>query len=427
MAFLIGQTVGDYTILQELGNGGSGVVYKVEQTITGRREAMKVLGGGTTNSPEQAERFMREIRLQASLGHPNIAAVHNAFLANDDLVLICELLQGESLQNLLERGPVPLMQGVELLTQVLAALSYAHAHGVMHRDVSPANIFVTTDKTVKLIDFGLAKGSSDLRLTREGSPQGSVHYMSPEQVRGLETLDARTDIYSCGAVLYHLTTGRTLFEKDSEFELMKCHLEEEPKPPRSFNSAISGKLEAIILKAVAKKAENRFQSADSFCQALKQVAAESEKPVMAAVAGPAWRLNPSVLAGAAACLSLGFAGWAEPVSAIGRDNTLGKNHAIRGNARITVAPIVKDAAVAPVVPSRPAARRTSNKPRTAAKNESAFADSVSTSAVPAASSASGDAASQSAKPHPVKKFARSIQRLNPFSRKSDSDKAADSR
>ena len=431
MAFLIGQTIGDYTILQELGNGASGVVYKVEHTITGRREAMKILGGGTTHSPEQAERFMREIRLQASLGHPNIAAVHNAFLANDDLVLICELLQGESLQNLLTRGPVPLMQGVELLTQVLAALSYAHAHGVMHRDVSPANIFVTTDKTVKLIDFGLAKGSSDVRLTREGSPQGSIHYMSPEQVRGLETLDARTDIYSCGAVLYHLATGRTLFEKDSEFELMKCHLEEEPKPPRLFNSAISGTLEAIILKAVAKKAENRFQSADSFCQALKQVAAELEKPVVAAVAGPAWRLNPSVLAGAAACLCLGFAGWAEPVRATGRDNTLGKNHAIRGNSRAAVATTIKEAEVALVVPSRPRApSRTPNKPRAAVKNESAFADSASTSAVPAASSPSvetADTATPSPKQHPVKRFARSIQRLNPFSRKSDSDKAADSR
>src|ERR1041385_3064613 len=194
MPFLIGQTIGDYTILEELGSGGSAVVYKVEQTITGRREAMKILASGTANSAELTERFMREIRLQASLSHPNIAAVHNAFLANDDLVLICELLHGESLESLLRRGRLPLAEGLDILSQVLAALTYAHAHGVMHRDISAGNIFVTTDKVVKLIDFGLAKGATDVRLTREGTPQGSVHYMSPEQVRGVESLDVRTDI-----------------------------------------------------------------------------------------------------------------------------------------------------------------------------------------------------------------------------------------
>jgi eukaryotic-like serine/threonine-protein kinase len=415
MAFLIGQTIGDYTILQELGNGASGVVYKVEQTITGRREAMKILGGGTTHSSEQAERFMREIRLQASLAHPNIAAVHNAFLANDDLVLICELLQGESLQSLLARGPVPLTQGVELITQVLAALSYAHAHGVMHRDVSPANIFVTTDKTVKLIDFGLAKGSADVRLTREGSPQGSVHYMSPEQVRGLESLDVRTDIYSCGAVLYHLATGRTLFESESAFDVMKGHLEMEPPRPRSIHPNISAKLEAIILQAIAKKAEDRFQSADSFYQALKQVEAESAQPAMAVDASP-WRRTSSIFAGASACLCLGFAGLADPVSVTGHDNTLAKKHAVVAKAHTAFVPV----ATAVATPPQSARLRTPKKAPAPVRKQSVVTDdSMANDAVVTSP--------QSPKQHPVKRLARSIQRLNPFSRKTDSDKSADSR
>lgn len=179
--FQIGQSLGDYAILQELGKGGYGHVYKVEHTITGRREAMKVLAATGTNAAEQSERFLREIRLQASLSHPNIAVVHTAFWVNDDLALVCELLEGESLQQLLERQPPSHKQALEVITQVLDALSYAHARGIIHRDISPANIFLTARGIVKIIDFGLAKAATDLRLTREGSPIGAAHYMSPEQ------------------------------------------------------------------------------------------------------------------------------------------------------------------------------------------------------------------------------------------------------
>jgi len=220
--FQVGQSLGDYAILQELGKGGFGQVYKVEHTITGRREAMKVLAASNANAGDQAERFLREIRLQASLSHPHIAVVHTAFWVNDDLALVCELLEGESLQQLLERQGPTQRQAMEIMSQVLDALSYAHARGIIHRDVSPANIFVTPGGTVKIIDFGLAKAATDLRLTREGSPIGAAHYMSPEQIRGAQDIDARTDIYSCGVVLYELLTGKKPFEGDNAFDIMKA-------------------------------------------------------------------------------------------------------------------------------------------------------------------------------------------------------------
>jgi serine/threonine protein kinase len=275
MSFLIGQTIGDYVILQELGHGGAGRVYKVEHTITRRREAMKVLAAGKPSSPDQAERFLREIRLQASLDHPNIAAVHNAFWAEDDLVLICELLEGESLRTLLERGRLPLREALDIISQTLSALSYAHGHGVIHRDVSPANILVTAPGgRVKLIDFGLAKAAADLRITQEGSPAGSLHYMSPEQVRGTQTPDARTDIYGCGAVLYELATGRKPFDGDSAFAIMQAQAEQAPKPPQSVEPGLPAGLNAIILQALAKAPEERFQSADSFGRAVEQLRKE---------------------------------------------------------------------------------------------------------------------------------------------------------
>jgi eukaryotic-like serine/threonine-protein kinase len=272
--FQVGQSLGDYAILQELGKGGFGRVYKVEHTITGRREAMKVLAASNANAGDQAERFLREIRLQASLSHPHIAVVHTAFWVNDDLALVCELLEGESLQQILERQAPTQQQAMEIMSQVLDALSYAHARGIIHRDISPANIFVTAGGTVKIIDFGLAKAATDLRLTREGSPIGAAHYMSPEQIRGAQDIDARTDIYSCGVVLYELLTGKKPFEGDNAFDIMKAQTEQTPPSPMEANPQISTALSEIVLRALAKKPEARFQSADALLLALREVPAE---------------------------------------------------------------------------------------------------------------------------------------------------------
>lgn len=292
--FQVGQSLGDYAILQELGKGGYGRVYKVEHTITGRREAMKMLAATGANAAEQSERFLREIRLQASLSHPNIAVVHTAFWINDDLALVCELLEGESLQQLLERQPPSHKQVLEIITQVLDALSYAHARGIIHRDISPANIFLTARGIVKIIDFGLAKAATDLRLTREGSPIGVAHYMSPEQIRGAQDIDARTDIYSCGVVLYELLVGKKPFDGDSAFTIMKAHAEQAPPPPIAANSQIPPALSEIVLRALAKEPEGRFQSADAFLQAIRGVQIKSADVRPARVStrrslrGPIW-------------------------------------------------------------------------------------------------------------------------------------------
>src|SRR5579872_4349538 len=181
MSFQIGDTVGTYRIINRLGSGGMGEVYQVEHAVTGRMEAMKVLAADASNTSEQDQRFLREIQLQAALDHPNIAAVHNAFRENGHLVMIMELIEGSSLRSLLERKPLPLAACIDYACQALAALDYAHAHGVVHRDISPANMIVTEDGTLKLTDFGLAKSQHNMRLTETGALLGSLYYTSPEQ------------------------------------------------------------------------------------------------------------------------------------------------------------------------------------------------------------------------------------------------------
>jgi serine/threonine protein kinase len=271
MSFEIGDTVGAYTILGKLGSGGMGEVFKVEHTITRRVEAMKVLLHGQPAAHDQAQRFLREIQVQAGLSHPNIAAVHNAFWSHDDLVMVMELIEGDSLQKLLEARRVPLPAGLNYASQTLSALSYAHGHGVVHRDVSPANIIVTADGTVKLTDFGLAKAPSDLRLTRSGEVLGSLHYASPEQVQGKTDVDARSDIYAMGAVLYELVTGRKPFDADNAFALMLGHVEQPPLPPVEIDPSLPSDLNDIVLTALAKDPAQRFASADQFREALDQV------------------------------------------------------------------------------------------------------------------------------------------------------------
>ncbi len=269
MSFQIGDTAGDYRVLGFVGRGGMGEVFRVEHTVTRRVEAMKVLAGAHSGAVEQACRFLREIRLQASLSHPNIAAVHNAFWVKDDLIMVMELVEGESLARLLERGGIPLPDAIGYSLQALSGLSYAHQHSVTHRDIKPANIMVTPQGTVKLTDFGLAKAPADPRLTDSGAMVGSLHYISPEQVRGAPGLDARADVYSLGAVLYEMATGRKPFDSDNAFSLMLAHTGQAPRPPIEVDPTLSPALNGIILRALAKDPAERFQSADEFRSALE--------------------------------------------------------------------------------------------------------------------------------------------------------------
>src|SRR5260370_22445282 len=262
MSYEIGTTVGDYQVVEVLGSGGMGQVYKVRNLISDRMEAMKVLLPNLDTDQELAERFMREIKVQASVAHPNIAGLHTAQRIGNQLVMIMEFVEGYTIEALMRRGRIPLAHSIDFAMQVLDALSYAHSHGVIHRDIKPANMMLTPQGVVKLMDFGIARSSTDGTLTSTGTTLGSLNYMPPEQVRG-ESADARSDIYSFGISLYELLTGKLPFHSDSQYSLMTAHLNEVPTPPITLRGDLPASLHEIIMMAMAKDPAERFQSADA--------------------------------------------------------------------------------------------------------------------------------------------------------------------
>jgi serine/threonine protein kinase len=267
MALEPGQRAGDYEVLTLLGAGGMGRVYKVRNIISDRVEAMKILLPDYASEPELAARFMAEIRTLAGLEHPNIAQLRTAFQFENQLVMIMEYVEGTTLEKMASQSFIPIDQVLEYSAQVLSALGYAHGRGVTHRDIKPANIMITSHGLVKLMDFGIAKSTNDLQLTRPGTTMGSVYYMSPEQVRG-GTIDARSDIYSFGVTLYEMLTGRKPFQADTSFSVLNAQLNEAPTPPVQINPALPPELNNIVLRAMVKHPDGRFQTADEFCNAI---------------------------------------------------------------------------------------------------------------------------------------------------------------
>lgn len=276
MTFQAGDTVGTYRIVAKLGSGGMGEVFEVEHLVTKRVDALKVLSAEAASTPEQVQRFLREIQLQAGLSHPNIAAVHHAFRENGHLVMIMELIRGSPLRSLLEDGRFTLRQSIDYACQALTALDYAHEHGVVHRDISPSNMIVAEDGALKLMDFGLAKSVGDVRLTQSGTLLGSLYYTSPEQVQGRAEADARSDIYSVGAVLYEMATGVKPFWSDNPFTLMLAHVDQVPRRPSEVDGSLPSELDEILLTALEKNPKKRFQSAALFREALAGLAHELE-------------------------------------------------------------------------------------------------------------------------------------------------------
>lgn len=266
----IGQTVGDYRVIDVIGAGGMGTVYKVQHLISDRIEAMKVILPELIDSPELADRFIREIKVQARLSHPNIASLHNALRLDNRFLMVMEYIDGSSLHARLRLGSIDAATSIDIILQVLSALAYAHSQGVIHRDIKPANIMFTSRGAVKLMDFGIARSLSDQHLTRAGAAVGSVYYMSPEQVQASE-VDARSDLYSVGIMLYEMATGTRPITGDSSWAVMNAHLNYVPRAPSTVNPNLPPALSAATLKAIEKNPAARFQSAMEFSDALRSV------------------------------------------------------------------------------------------------------------------------------------------------------------
>jgi serine/threonine protein kinase len=275
MAWAPGTQVGEYAIVGTLGYGGMGEVYRVRHTISDRIEAMKLLRGGQAGpqSKEMLDRFTREIRVLATLQHPNIATLHTAFRKGDELVMVMECVEGEDLGRRLPAG-FTLEESLRYMRQVLEALRYAHGRGIIHRDIKPSNIMITPEGVVKLLDFGLALGAlsmngPDQRLTTTGALIGSLHYIAPEQVSG-EPHDARSDIYAVGVTLYEMITGRLPIEGTTHLQVIAGHLQSAPVPPLQRNSKIPSALSATVMRALAKNPKDRWPTAEAFLKAIER-------------------------------------------------------------------------------------------------------------------------------------------------------------
>lgn len=282
------QTIAHYTLTSKLGEGGMGEVYRALDTRLGREVAIKVLPPSVACDPERLARFKREARTLAALNHPNIATIFGV----EDEALVMELIEGDTLFERIERGAIPVEDSLRIAQEIASALEYAHQHGVIHRDLKPAN--VKAAERVKVLDFGLAKiqevaGTDDATITgatQMGMILGTAAYMSPEQASG-RTVDARSDIFSFGVLLYEMLSGRRAFSEDTPISTIGAILYKEPEPLHEIAPQVPPELDAIVTRCMAKKPTERFQSMPEIREALKKsltrraTAAENEGPSLA--------------------------------------------------------------------------------------------------------------------------------------------------
>jgi beta-lactam-binding protein with PASTA domain/tRNA A-37 threonylcarbamoyl transferase component Bud32 len=262
---------GRYRILRKLGAGGMANVYLAEDEELGRRVAIKILNDRYANDELFIERFRREAKSAAALSHPNIVSIYDRGEAEGTYYIAMEVIEGRSLKELiLTRGPLPIPQAIAYTLEILDALRFAHRHGIIHRDVKPHNILVGGER-LKVTDFGIARAGAS-QMTEAGSIMGTAQYLSPEQARGAP-VTASSDLYSVGIVLYEMLTGKVPFSGDSAIEIAMKHLNELPKPPSKIRPEIPPDLDQVVLRALAKAPEDRYQTAEEFAEDLHRVEA----------------------------------------------------------------------------------------------------------------------------------------------------------
>ncbi len=260
--------IGNYRVLKKLGEGGMGEVFMGEDIMLERKVAIKVLRPELSQREDVLQRFRSEAIALGRLNHPNIATVYAFTHDGDRYHMAMEFVNGEPLDTVIgKHGKLAWQEAVRYACDALAGLEHAHRLNVIHRDVKPANIMLNYTGEIKLMDFGIARILEHVRQTRSGYMIGTLEYTSPEQAQGLE-VDARSDIYSMGTVLYEMLTGRLPFQKNTDYELLQAQIKESPQSPRTFVEDMPQALEDIVLKALAKEPDNRFSTAFEFSQAL---------------------------------------------------------------------------------------------------------------------------------------------------------------
>jgi non-specific serine/threonine protein kinase len=292
---MIGTTISHYKILEKLGGGGMGVVYRAHDLKLDRLVALKFLPPELTLDPEAKERFVHEAKAVSSLQHHNICTIHDIDeTADGQMFIVMDLYEGETLKSRIAKGQLQIEEATDIAIQIAQGLSEAHAHGIVHRDVKPANILITKSGVVKILDFGLAKLSGQSRVTKTGSTVGTAAYMSPEQAQALD-VDHRTDIWSLGVVLFEMLTGKLPFRGEHEAALMYSIVHEEPQPCSTFRPEVPLGVATIVDKALQKDRTQRYQSTKEMMTDLKSALAptiELVKPEKSIVVLPFDDLSP---------------------------------------------------------------------------------------------------------------------------------------
>jgi eukaryotic-like serine/threonine-protein kinase len=284
---MIGREIGPYRIIEKIGQGGMGIVYKGLHVKLEQEVAVKVLAPELSRDPSMRERFINEAKIQARISHPNVVNVFNYVEEGSNLFLVMEFIPGETLDSKLKNtGRCP--DAINICISVLSALDFMHSRGIVHRDIKPGNIMFLEDGTVKVMDFGIAKVAGERGQTKTGMRLGTLWYMSPEQIMG-EEASVPSDLYSVGVTLYQMLTGRIPFGGDSEYMVMKAHLEEKPIPPWEINAAVSKDVGRIILKSLSKDKTERYQTARQFAADLASAAGRASNTNDVSAAPPAAR------------------------------------------------------------------------------------------------------------------------------------------